>query len=174
MNLDVNHLPIVVLSAVILILAAIAVFSRSFRTSTLSVWGSGMLLGFIFLYLGSEILALGQWMFSTLTAFSFLVHGLLFGDLLDQNPKTKVAWRSIIMPSLGAIAFALIIGIGIDDFEQWNFELAPEVFALKDFGKNLIEQHTLALIALAIQLVLATVGVGVVARADWIAQGDRR
>lgn len=168
-----DHLPIIVVSVVILLLAGSAVFARNFRTSTLAVWGSGMLLGFVFLYLGSEILALGQWMFSTVTAFSFLVHALLFGDLLEDAPRPKLGWRKTIAPIIGAAAFALIIGIGIDDFEQWNFELSPEVFALKDFGKHLIEKHTLALVALSVQLVLAIVGIGVVARADWIVQGDR-
>lgn len=168
------NLPLLILCGLLLSSAAISVFVRSFRISTLSIWAAGLVLGFIFLMLGSEVLAIGQWVFSTLTAFSFLVYSLLFGDLLESEKPSKSQWRGWIMPFFGAICFALIIGVGLHDFEQWTFELSMETFSLRDFGKQLVSSQPLTLVAVGIHILLVTIGFGVVARADWIRKDAER
>ena len=150
----------------------ITAFSKKFRNSILALWLSSMGLGVMYLVLGSEILAITQWFFSTTTTLLILVYSLVMGDWLEESPA-PTHWRAWILPICGALSFAGIIAIGLHDFEQWTLDISREPISATHFGAQLLSHHPLVLFVLGFETLLTIVCAGVISRADWIQNGEK-
>jgi NADH:ubiquinone oxidoreductase subunit 6 (subunit J) len=154
------------LSILVALTGAITAVTKSFRVNILALWVSGIGLGLIFLVLGSEILAIAQWFFSTTTTLLILTYSLIMGDWLSPESE-KSQWQEWILPILGASSFAGIIAIGLHDFEQWTLEISFEPVSVVQYGAQLLSHHPLVLLVLGFEILLTLVGIGVVGRPDW-------
>ncbi len=154
------------LSILVAVMGAVTALSKSFRINVLALWLSGMGLGVMYLILGSEILAITQWFFSTTSTLLILTYAIVMGDWLNRETESLL-WREWILPVCGAISFAGIIAIGLHDFEQWTLEISFEPVSVARYGSQLLAHHPLVLLVLGFEVLLTLIGVGVVGRADW-------
>ena len=158
---------IFVLCAVITIAGAVAAtFMDDVRRAILALWISGLGVGGLFLSSGAEMLAIIQWIISTLGVLSFIFYSVMFGEyhLKDTRPlKPKLI--SVILPVLGGSAFTALIWTGTRDLPRLSEGVAgPQDMAA--LGKLLTENHLVSLEVLGLSLLLTIVGSGVIARTE--------
>ena len=136
------------------------------RKAILSLWVASLCVGGVYLTLGAELLAILQWVISTLVAMSLIFFSTLFGEYSDPGEaererstvlKTGLSW----LMGVGFVWMVHLSGVGdIGPIEYRPVE-GTDVLAL---GKALLGQHLLALEILALTLFLVLVGSGVIAR----------
>jgi NADH-quinone oxidoreductase subunit J len=157
-------------SAVALISALLATFLNSIRHAVLSLWICGLAVGGLFLSQGAELLAIVQWVISTLAALSFIFYSIMLGEYHARNHAPfKAKLTAAILPVLAGLGFAGVIGLGSYSLivEQFSFE-APSVVShdLVTLGNSLMERQFLSLQILGLTLFLVVVGAGIVARSE--------
>jgi NADH:ubiquinone oxidoreductase subunit 6 (subunit J) len=144
-----------------------ATFVGDIRRAVLSLWVAGLGIGAIYLTLGAEVLAVVQWIVSTLVAISFVFFSVMFGEY-GPGEEFKVD-RRLIKTGLGVLlglAFAWVIWFGGGHFPDELLPQAGEGTDIAALGKVLTGQHLLSLEVLALTLFLVLVGGGVIARPD--------
>lgn len=159
-------------SSITLVAAIFATLAGDLRASILALWLAGLGTGGIYLSVGAELLAVVQWIISTLLTVGFLVHAVTYGEygLADSRTKSKRVLAAVF-PAIVGIAFAGMIGLGASHLPVARlFEPAagPD---LAGFGKALVGKHLLSLELLVLTLFMVVVGAGVIARPD--AREDR-
>jgi len=163
-----------IFSLIALVAVVIAAFAGDVRRVTLALWIAGLSVGCIYLTLSAEVLAIIQWILSTLTAISFTFFGAMFGEYGSREGGTSnfIAYfkdgRFLLTSSglLVGIGFAALIWLGAGRIHP-NFLIVPEsgndIAAL---GKSITDHHLLSLEVLALTLFLALIGGGVLARPE--------
>lgn len=155
-------------SAVTLVSAVIAVFVGDMRRSILALWVAGLGAGGLFLSLGAELLAMIQWIVSTLMTVSFIFYAVMFGEYGkgDDRPLAKRA-LSAALPILLGGAFAGVVFVGasrIPGALEWGVPAPAINTDLAAVGQSLVTDHLLSLELMALALFLILIGAGVVAR----------
>lgn len=150
-----------------LVSALVAAFSASTRKATLALWAAGLSAGALYLTLGAELLALLQWLVSTIVAMG----SLFFVVVFDENAPTEPADYGkeilrMLPPILVAGAFSGALWLGLRMLNEDIPGVPTDGNNLVALGKALVEQHFLALEVVALSLFLALVGVGVISRAS--------
>lgn len=183
-----------VFSLITLVAVLIAAFAGDVRRVTLALWIAGLSVGCIYLTLGAEVLAIIQWILSTLTAISFTFFGVMFGEYGSRASSTggfaekysekfpekfynKFKDKRFFLISRGlliGVGFAALIWLGAGRIHP-NFLMLPEGNSqsgndIAALGKSLTDNHLLSLEVLALTLFLALIGGGVLARPE--AQGE--
>jgi len=149
----------------------LATFLSDLRRAALALWVSGLAIGGLYLALGAEVLAIVQWILSTLGTMSFLFHSVMFGEYGTQAaPARGRGWISAIGPLLAGGAFGWIVLLGFGQFsEKMNLGFWAEavpIQGLAEMGSSLSGKHLLSVEILGLTLFLVIVGVGVIARAE--------
>ena len=91
----------------------VAAFAGDIRRATLSLWVAGLAVGAVYLTLGAEVLAIVQWIVSTLVAVSFVFFSAMFGEY-GSGERIKLDRRlvKIALGGLAGLAFAWVVALG--------------------------------------------------------------
>lgn len=150
--------------------AGIAALVRDARRGTLALWVAGLSVGCIYLTLGAEVLAIIQWMISTLVAIAFAFFGVMFGEYGSQSPsESKKAHRRYLLSGLSlmiGVGFSALIWVGGGQTPSDLLAIPNSGNDIVALGKSLTENHLLSLEVLALTLFLVLIGGGVVARPE--------
>jgi NADH:ubiquinone oxidoreductase subunit 6 (subunit J) len=156
-----------IFAAITLGAVLVSTFVGDIRRAVLSLWVAGLGIGAIYLTLGAELLAVVQWIVSTLVAISFVFFSVMFGE---YGQHEKFVWdKRLIKTGMGlllGIAFAWLTWYGGGHFPDHLLAQPMEGTDLASIGKTLTGQHLLSLEVLALTLFLVLVGGGVIARPD--------
>ena len=150
------------------IFAVVATFSTNFKTSVLSLWMSGLAAGGLYLTLGTDTLAVIQWISATLVAVSFVFFSMMFGEFSEQPGEyknLKKTAKNLVFILLGG-GFAAVVYVGIQTGLKESGPTIPLTGDLSSMGKIIPDYHFLSFEVLALLLFLVLVGGGVIARPD--------
>ena len=133
------------------------------RSMILSLWGCGIGMGAIYLANGLELIALTQWLSSTLIAVS-----LLFAASLLKLNSTEIRYGKasifggglILVFFLFQFLFSLLNGDGPAVLD------ADSTRTLAVFGENLVENYFVVIVATGILLMVSVVGFGIFSRRE--------
>ena len=146
--------------------AAVATFVNDLHRAVLSLWVAGLGVGAVYLTLGAELLAIVQWIISTLVVISFVFYSVMFGEFGRTSNESQPARNKVKMflGLLAGLAFAGLIGLGVGQFPKELLGQSAEGTDLASVGKVMMDEHFLSLEVLALMLFLVLIGGGVVAR----------
>jgi NADH:ubiquinone oxidoreductase subunit 6 (subunit J) len=151
--------------------AVLATFVSDVRRAVIALWLCGLGMGGIFLSVGAELLAITQWIVSTLVVISFIFYAVMFGEfgVSDERPL-KARLQGLVMPLIAGAAFAAAawIGAGMLHGDVTAIE-APTTTSgspTAEVGRRLTEENWLSLEVLGLTLFLVIVGSGIVARPE--------
>lgn len=158
--------------------AAMACFVGDLRRAVLALWVCSLGVGGLYLFMGAELLAIIQWIVSTLISIAFVFYAVMFGEygVNDRRPLPRRIIDAIQPVALG-LAFTAVIWLGGGHLSGVvaeagaSFPHAPDGSSMAGqdlavLGKALAEDHLLSLEILALTLFLVIVGSGVVARPE--------
>jgi NADH:ubiquinone oxidoreductase subunit 6 (subunit J) len=177
------------LSGFSLLMAVVASVVGDLRKAILALWLCGLGVGGVFLEQGAELLAVVQWLLSTLSAIAFVFYAMLLGEFggpLRAETGSHSSLRSALRVGVPVViggAFVAAMGLGSSGVNDSDFKKAagqlfgPEPLAslergplldgsLSDLGRVLAGGDFLTVEALGLMLFLALVGAAVVARQD--------
>jgi NADH:ubiquinone oxidoreductase subunit 6 (subunit J) len=180
--------------SIVLFFAAIAVLSalvaalyRDARRVVLALWVCGMCFGAIFLSFGAEVLAIVQWIVTTMVGISLLFFSSMFGELGSKELSEIRSRRDnfdLLQASMVGFAFIAILGVALLRFRpdaEWLSHLAASGASgpqsgqdLQALGQLLTEKHFISLEVLGITLLLVLVGGGVLARPEGIPESLKK
>jgi NADH:ubiquinone oxidoreductase subunit 6 (subunit J) len=150
---------------------SMATFVGSIRRAVLALWVAGLGIGGIYLTIGAELLAVVQWILSTLVAISFVFFAVMFGEYNATESRTvrQRLLQGALSLALGG-AFAAVIYLGVSGLPEASLvNVGPAEGAdLMSIGKSLIQENLLSLEILALTLFLVLVGAGVISRPEAI------
>jgi NADH:ubiquinone oxidoreductase subunit 6 (subunit J) len=154
--------------AVTLGAAAWAALAPDIRRAVLALWVAGLAAGGLYLTLGSELLAIVQWIVSTVTAISFLFFSVVFGQFRAVERPGR--WARTGLAALAGFAVAALLGwaavrMGHDPAPEEVTRLVPGS-DLVSLGKVFTGEHFLSLEILGVLMFMVLVGAGVLARPD--------
>jgi NADH:ubiquinone oxidoreductase subunit 6 (subunit J) len=147
--------------------AASATFAPDLRRSNLSLWIAGLSAGALYLTVGAELLAIIQWIVSTLVAIAILFFSSMYGQSreLPEGRGARPVLK-ILLPLLLGLAFGVIIWHGAGFVDNDSLVPAGDGGDLQAMGRELIQKHLLSLEVLSLTLFLVLVGGGVIARPE--------
>ena len=166
-----------IFSGMTLVAVFYATFIRNMRHAILALWVAGLGVGAIYLTLGAELLAIIQWIISTLMTIAFIFFSVIFGEF-HSGRKTKIQNKdlaaearnkrgdfvlTILSLILGA-SFATVIWICSKNLGEVSHGVVSSHDDLATVGRILTQENFLSLEVLALLLFLTLVGGGVVAR----------
>src|SRR4051812_40757209 len=93
-----------VFASLTFISAAFASFAPDLRRSNLALWVAGLSAGALYLTLGAELLAVVQWIVSTLVAISLLFFSSMYGA--PQAASKKLDAKAVLK-----IALPILLGL---------------------------------------------------------------
>lgn len=154
--------------------ALAATLLSDIRRAILAVWITGLGVGGLYLSLGTELLAVVQWVLSTLIAVASVFYAVLFGEygVSDSRPFSKKLLSAALPFALG-LGFVTVLVIGARSFPglialglHGATPPGPVQQDLAAVGRGLADDHLLALELLALTLFLVIVGGGVIVRPE--------
>jgi NADH:ubiquinone oxidoreductase subunit 6 (subunit J) len=158
--------------------ALVATILPDMRRASLALWVVGLGVGAVYLTVGAELLAVIQWILSTVIAVSLVFFSVMFGEYgaKREKPDKRAIGRIAMGGALAAllvVALALGLGGALQSSPLETPLTSPNVPAsdLAAVGKALAERHFLSLEILALTLFLVLVGGGVLARPDRAQEG---
>lgn len=158
-----------------LVCALASVWVRTPRYAILALWGMGLWTGVAYLAAGAEVLALLEWILSSVSTLSLVFFSLLFGEFTaserERTDRAGVPWF---------LALPTVLGFG-----AWMFLASPQAdlpdalaaqstSQLAEMGKRLIEEHWLASEVVGALLFISVVGAGIIARPDFVSGEESR
>lgn len=168
-----------IFSAIMLVAGLIAALAENMRRATLALWVAGLSMGGIYLTLGAEMLAIVQWIVSTLVAISFIFFAAMFGEYPSPEGESEFKMDRKKALSVGG---ALLIGFGLaavvyfggNELPKELLSIPKEGNDISAIGRMVTDNHFVSLEVLALTLFLALIGGGVIARPEKAEQeGDR-
>ncbi|MGK5083592.1 NADH-quinone oxidoreductase subunit J [Bdellovibrionota bacterium FG-1] len=147
---------------------AFAAFVGDIRRAILSLWIAGLGVGALYLTLGAELLAVIQWIVSTLVVISFVFFSVMFGEYGSSDWEKTGGSRifKTVMAVLLGFAFSTVIWFGAGQIPENGIGLAVDGTDVAALGKTMTSQHLLSLEVLALTLFLVLIGGGVIARPE--------
>jgi NADH:ubiquinone oxidoreductase subunit 6 (subunit J) len=157
---------VIAFAALVLGAAGVAAWVSSTRRAILALWVAGLAVGGIYLTLGAELLAVVQWVVSTLAAIAFLFFAVMFGEYRseEREPARQRAAMGVVAGLAGA-AFAAAVAYAAREITP-AAPASPERHDLLAQGLSLVQQHLLSLEILGLTCLLVIVGGGVIARPE--------
>ncbi|HCM40693.1 MAG TPA: hypothetical protein DIS93_12085 [Bdellovibrionales bacterium] len=152
--------------AIVLVSASVfATFSKSIRSSILALWICGLGAGAFYLTIGTELLAIIQWIVATVIAISFVFFAVTFGEY--SKTETRPGHRSKLFTVLGiliGVGLPVLLWLGVGPVPEEMLIPATDSNDLSALGLKLVSENFLALEVLGVSLLVAIVGGGVIAR----------
>jgi len=147
--------------------ALVATLAGDVRISILALWLAGFGAGGIYLSLGAELLAVLQWVVSTLITLSFIFYAVTYGEYGTPDPRS-LPKRAVggIFPILLGGSFSAVLWLGTRHLPSAGAFVPADGLNLAGVGKTLVSKHLLSLELLVVLLFLVIVGAGVVARPE--------
>jgi NADH:ubiquinone oxidoreductase subunit 6 (subunit J) len=144
-----------------------ATFAGDLRVAILALWITGLAAGGIQLALGAEVLAVCQWVISTLITLNLFFHSVTYGEHGAADPRLR-GKRAVaaIFPVLIGAGFGGVLWLGTRHLPIAGVIQPAPGQDLAALGKMLLEKHLLTLEMVAVLLFLAVVGAGVLARPE--------
>lgn len=160
----------------------LACIMTDMRRAVLSLWVCSLGVGGIYLAMGAELLAIVQWIVSTVVAIAFIFYAVMFGEYVSRDrdsekiPPSKRILQAVLPALIGA-GFSTVIIFGANHLPTIQpVEVGPvptldgaQVVERKNvavLGQVLTEHHFLSLEILGLMLFLVIVGSGVIARPE--------
>jgi NADH-quinone oxidoreductase subunit J len=156
-----------VFAALTVLSAAVATFAPDLKKSNLALWLAGLSAGALYLTLGAELLAIVQWIVSTLIAISLLFFSSMYGasrELPDGEGGRRAL--KIALPLVLGLLFAAIVWHGAGFLDVESISPPSQGNDLRTLGIELASRHLFSLEVLALTLFLVLVGGGVIARPE--------
>jgi len=154
------------LFAVVLVAASVfATFSKNIRSSILALWICGLGTGAFYLTVGTELLAIVQWIVATIVAISFIFFAVTFGEYSKADNPT--GGRSTLFTILGVsigILLPALLWLGLGPTPDSALGSPADASDLGAIGTKLVSENFLSLEILGVSLLVAIVGGGVIAR----------
>ena len=154
-----------------------ATFVKNMRYAILALWVAGLGVGAIYLVLGAELLAIVQWIISTLMTIAFIFFSVIFGEFYSagknkgQNQTIAVEAKNrrgdfllTVLSIILGTSFAVVIWICSKNLVVVPYEVITSQNDLNAVGRILTQENFLSVEVLALLLFLTLVGGGVVAR----------
>ena len=152
-----------------------ATFIADMRLAVFFLWIVGMGAGGIYLSAGAELLAVIQWIVSTLLAISFIYYSVMFGEYkVSDSSKISRKLILLILPVLAGAGLATVLWFAArqlpdmptTDVFSLTVRASNSIKGVADLGKSLVQDHLLSLEILALTLFVVVIGSGVVARPE--------
>lgn len=154
-----------VILAMIQLAAFAVVFAKNKKWVALLLWLIGLFQGVVFLLNGSEILALLQWIQSSVFSLLMLIYLVILGD---GREDADFKGSAIVVPAFLSAGFGYTLYSGIKESGAFLSLLDQGNIALRlgDLGRELMQKHFLLVPALTLFSLLAIVGVGQMTRPE--------
>ena len=141
------------------------------RRATLALWVAGLSVGALYLTLGAELLAVIQWIVSTLIAISFIFFSAMFGDYGTRDrPRDLAAWLRASVPYLIGLGFAGVVWVGAGmpgpGATSTSTSMPEPGNDLISVGRELMRNHLISLEVLGFTLFVVLIGGGILARPE--------
>lgn len=149
---------------VALLAAFLACIIRSSRNAGLALWCCGMSIGAMYLSLGFELLAIIQWIISTLVGISFIFYAVLFGPKPGKI-NIRIGFVRFIATLCVCAGLFLLISYCVKDLFL-SSELNTAKIGLGELGVDLLKNHIVSLAVIGLTLFVTIVGAGVFSRAE--------
>lgn len=183
--------------AIAVIASGVATTVRDMRRAALAVWVAGLGVGSVEMSLGAEVLAVTQWVLSSVALVVFVLFAVTFGEYgLAKKESSKPhsvegmpaiegrlwRWARLSGPVLLGLAFTGIIYYGYLPLEKkagrsW-FASPVEAVRGTDLvavATSLLRENFVAVQMVAVLLLLAVVGAGMVSRLETVdSNADRK
>lgn len=138
------------------------------RRAVLALWLSGVSVGGVFLFFQIELLAVTQWIVSTLIAMGFLFYERIFREKPDS-----ISFSSLVVPVSVAICFFTILWLTLRSVAPEISQANLSSYSLgKKLGDVLSQRHLLSLEVIGLSILLVIVGAGVISRSA-LEKGDQ-
>jgi NADH:ubiquinone oxidoreductase subunit 6 (subunit J) len=142
-----------------IVFALMAAVVGNLRYVTLALWMCNLFVGAIYLSLGSEFLAVVQWIVASLMAIAFLFYAVLFGTSHPSEPD----YRGIGIASLPGVSFVSVFSFL--SFNQIGADVGQHSkLGLAEIGTHLLNDYFLPTLLVSLLIFLAIVGIGIVSR----------
>jgi NADH:ubiquinone oxidoreductase subunit 6 (subunit J) len=157
-------------SIVAMVAVCVASFVSHIRHAILALWVAGLSTGALYLVLGVELLAVVQWVMSTLVTIAFIFFSVMFGEYgrMSQEKNFKKSSEGILFILLSSLlggVFSWVMIRGSKDLPgAFEFQFQKTDLDLGSFGSLLVQDHWLSLEVIALTLFLVLIGGGVAAR----------
>ena len=181
------------LGLIIAVLASgLATLVKDMRRAALAVWVAGLGVGAVEMALGAEVLAVTQWILSSLALVVFVLFAVTFGEyqVSTKVPATRTdsegmpaiegrlwRWARQAGPALLGLAFTGVVYYGYYPLEKragrpWISVVGDPIQGtdLGAMAASLLRENFVALQIVAVLLLLVVVGAGMVSRLE--SQGD--
>lgn len=156
-------------SSIAVTAGAFAAFVGDLRRAVLSLWIASLAVGGVYLSLNAELLAVVQWIASTLVAISFMFYAVMFGEYgaSEDGPVPRSRrMLPIILPLLLGVGFCGTLWVGASNFAKAKPGSGMFQQSVSTIGTALAQDHMLSLEILALTLFIVIVGSGAIARPD--------
>jgi NADH:ubiquinone oxidoreductase subunit 6 (subunit J) len=153
--------------ALMLLASLVATFAGDVRVSILALGLAGLAAGGLHLSLGAELLAVIQWIVSTLITLALLTYSVTYGEFGVQDARKK-SQRAIdaLFPVLLGGTLTGVIWLGTRHLPIAGVVEVGPPEGIAKVGRALLDGHILSLELLAVLLLLVIVGSGVLSRPD--------
>lgn len=162
-----------IFSGITLSAGFMAMFVGNMRHAILALWVAGLGVGAVYLTLGAELLAIVQWIVSTVVTISFVFFAVMFGEYNDPSTteinKKRRKGTTLLLTLLSLVlgaGFAVVIRRVSKDIPHTATTSAISQGDLRVIGRLLTQENLLSLEVLALTLFLVLVGGGVVTRLE--------
>ncbi len=151
-----------------LLAAASAACLGDLKKAILALWVTGLAIGGVYLSVGAELIAVVQWIISTLVAISFIFYAVMFGEYgVGDSRSFSSKLLSSLLPILVGGAFAAMLWMGVRETALKSIRAAEvEAGTSETLGMLMAGHHFLSLELLGLTLFLTIVGAGVIARPE--------
>ena len=149
--------------------ALLAAFISDVRAAVLWLWVAGLAVGGVFLAMNAEVLAVIQWVVSTLVALAFIYYAVMLGEYgIEDGRSSRARMIQCLVPVAMGLSFVgmLAFGAGSKFFSSIQETGVLPLQNAEGVGRRLTGEYLLAVELLGLTLFLSIVGSGVLGRPD--------
>jgi len=154
----------VTISIIAVLVALATVQVRDGRLAVILLWTCGLLAGTICLLAGAELVAISQWLMSTIVAIILILYTILFGS--EKKPPGRVFLGLSIFCGL---LISVVLFLGLKDGVVYIFGESKDSLTLAiKVGTGIVHNGALGIFLMAMTLLVVVVGVGATSRQERI------
>lgn len=147
-------------------------FEKNISRAILALWLTGLSVGCLYLSLGAEVLAIIQWVLSTILALAFVYFSVMFGEFSNKtknNFDEQVYSRRKFFLKFGlsllvALGFLWLTWLASKKIPMNHLIIPKQGHDLKALGQVIIADHLQSLEVLILTMFLVLIGSGAIVR----------